>query len=104
METSNASMEERVFAELWTSFASLLSSYGAAHGMNSRHQAILEVGTNLILVRAGSRWLRFTRDVVATDDGISNRFKLNEDGTATIDGATEEMDFAAERLMRELMG
>jgi hypothetical protein len=30
-------------------------------------------------------------------------FHLNEDGTVTVNGVTEEMDLAAERLAREMM-
>ncbi|MHB1699241.1 MAG: transcriptional regulator [Acidobacteriaceae bacterium] len=97
-------MKDDLHRELWTSFASLLSSYGAAHGMNGPHQAIVEIGNDLILVRAGSRWIRFTRAEILKDDGSGDSFRMNEDGTATIGGRTEEMDFAAERLMRELMG
>jgi hypothetical protein len=37
------------------------------------------------------------------DDGQTHRFHLNEDGTVTAGDVTEEMDFTAERLTRELM-
>ena len=96
-------MREDLHRELWTSFASLLSGYGAAHGMNSRHQAILEVGSDVVLARAGSRWIRFTRDSFTTSENLSSAFSLKEDGSVEIDGKIEEMDFAAERLTRELM-
>jgi hypothetical protein len=33
----------------------------------------------------------------------SQPFHLNEDGTVTIGAVTEDMDFTAERLTRELM-
>ena len=89
--------------ELWTSFASLIRSYGAAHGLNSRHQAIVEVGSDLILLRVGIRWLRFTPSEMTEDNNRTVPFHLNEDGTVTINGVTEEMDLAAERLAREMM-
>jgi hypothetical protein len=38
-----------------------------------------------------------------SSDGSRVRFSLNEDGTVTLDGKMEEMDFAAERVTRELM-
>lgn len=95
--------EDRVHVELWTSFASLIRSYGAAHGLNSRHQAIVEVGSDLILLRVGSRWLRFTHSEMTEDKNRSVPFRLNEDGTVTVNGVTEEMDLAAERLAREMM-
>jgi hypothetical protein len=36
-------------------------------------------------------------------DGIRERFALREDGTVELDGRIDEMDFAAERVTRELM-
>ena len=96
-------IEDHVLRELWTSFASLIRSYGAAHGLNSRHQAIVEVGGDLILLRVGTRWLRFTHSEMTEDNNRTVPFHLNEDGTVTLDGVTEEMDLAAERLTRELM-
>jgi hypothetical protein len=38
-----------------------------------------------------------------SSDGGREGFALNEDGTVTLDGKMEEMDFAAERITRELM-
>ena len=95
--------EDHVARELWTSFASLIRSYGAAHGLNSRHQAIVEVGSDVILLRVGSRWLSIRPDGITEDSDRQVAFHLNHDGTVTIDGVTEEMDLAAERLTRELM-
>jgi hypothetical protein len=95
--------EDRVLRELWTSFASLIRSYGAAHGLNSRHHAIVEVGSDLILLRVGTRWLRFTPGEMTADNNRPVPFRLNQDGTVTIGDVTEEMDLAAERLAREMM-
>lgn len=95
--------DERIDRELWTSFASLIRSYGAAHGLNSRHQAVVEVGSDLILLRAGAHWLRFTPGEMTADNNRTVPFRLNHDGTATIGDVTEEMDLAAERLAREMM-
>jgi hypothetical protein len=89
--------------ELWTSFASLIRSYGAAHGLNSRHQAIVEVGSTEIMLRVGTRWLLFTPSAMSEDTNRTVPFHLNEDGTATLNGITEEMDLVAERVTRELM-
>ena len=36
--------------------------------------------------------------------GAKTAFALNEDGTVMLDGKMDEMDFAAERVTRELMG
>ncbi len=99
----NLSVEDRLHAELWTSFASQIRSYGAAHGLNSQHQAVVEVGSDVILLRVGTRWLRFTPSEMTEDNNRVHPFHLNEDGTVTVGDVTEEMDFTAERLTRELM-
>ncbi len=96
-------LESRLHTELWTSFASQIRAYGAAHGLNSQHQAVVEVGSDVILLRVGTRWLRFTPDKMTEDDNRTHTFHLNEDGTVTVGDVTEEMDFTAERLTRELM-
>lgn len=96
-------INERVHVELWTSFASQLRSYAAAHGLNSRHHAVVEVGSNEIILRVNTRWLRFTPTEMTEDNTHSQPFHLNEDGTVTIGAVTEDMDFTAERLTRELM-
>ncbi len=71
--------------------------------MNSQHQAVVEVGSEVILLRVGTRWLRFTPAEMTEDDDRTHTFHLNEDGTVTVGGVTEDMDFTAERLTRELM-
>lgn len=96
-------IDSRLHTELWTSFASQIRAYGAAHGLNSEHQAIVEVGSTEILLRVGTRWLRFTPDEMTGDNHRTEPFHLNEDGTVTVGATTEEMDFTAERLTRELM-
>src|ERR1700730_5181235 len=96
-------MDERLHVELWTSFASMIRSYGAAQGLNSRHQAIVEVGSDIILLRVGTRWLRITPSEMTEDNNRSQPFHLNEDGSGTIGAVTEDMYFTAERLTRELM-
>jgi len=55
------------------------------------------------LLRVGSRWLSIRPDGITEDSDRKVAFHLNHDGTVTIDGVTEEMDLAAERLTRELM-
>jgi len=103
MNSSEAAMDPRLKTELWTSWASLLRSYAAAHGLNSRHHAVVEVGADEITLRVGSRWLRFTHESLQDSDGTQSAFSMQEDGTIKIDGITEEMDLAAERLAREMM-
>jgi hypothetical protein len=96
-------IKDRLHRELWTSWASLLRSYAAAHGLNSRHHAVVEVGADEITLRVASRWLRFTHDLVEDSEGNRSSFSLEEDGTVKLNGTTEEMDLAAERLAREMM-
>jgi hypothetical protein len=89
--------------ELWTSWASLLRSYAAAHGLNSRHHAVVEVGAEEITLRVASRWLRFTHESFEDSEGNRSTFSLEEDGTVKMNGIAEEMDIAAEGLAREMM-
>lgn len=95
-------MDSRLRTELWTSWASVLRSYAAMHGMNSTHHAVVEVSADSILLRVDTRWLRFTDSAMQPSDGLGTPFALNEDGTVTLGPETDEMDLAAERLTREL--
>ena len=96
-------MTPSLHTELWISWASLLRSYAAAHGLNSNNFAVIEFGEDEIILRFGSKWTRFTHDQQESSDGNTSAFGLNEDGTVTLDGKIDEMDFAAERITRELM-
>ncbi len=97
-------MNALLHTELWTSWASLLRSYAAAHGLNSTQHAVVEVSANEITLRVGSRWLRFTANEMQDSEGTQRHFALTEDGNVVLDhGDAEEMDFAAERLAREMM-
>ncbi len=103
--TVNASLH----TELWTSWASLLRSYAAAHGLSATQHAVVEVSADQITFRVGSRWLRFTEDAMQYGSTqaigeVPEPFALNENGTVTINGKPEEeMDLAAERLAREML-
>jgi hypothetical protein len=66
-------------------------------------QAVVEVEEEEIVVRAGGRRVRFTHSECEKSNGSKVSFALNEDGTVTLDGKMDEMDFAAERVTRELM-
>ena len=96
-------MDNQLHRELWTSWASLLRSYAAAHGLNSRHHAVVEVGADEITLRIASRWLRFTNETLQDSEGNQSNFSLQEDGTVKLNGIAEEMDLAAEKLAREMM-
>ena len=90
--------------ELWTSWASLLRSYAAAHGMNSTRHAVVEVSADEITLRVGSHWLRFTEKAMQQDGQPSHPFRLTEDGNVVLnDAPPQEMDFAAEHLARAMM-
>lgn len=95
--------DARVHAELWISWASLLRAYAAAHGLNSKQFAVIEFGEDEIVVRAGGKWIRFTHEQMELSDSGRAVFALNEDGTVMVDGKMDEMDFAAERITRQLM-
>jgi hypothetical protein len=97
-----------VLTELWTSFASVLRSYSAAHGLNSTHQAVVEVSADAITIRVASRWLRIEhvngKGTMLGSDGSVEHFELQEDGTLRFpDGDVSDMDHAAERIARELL-
>ena len=96
-------MNAQLHRELWISWGSLLRSYAAAHGLNSNQFAVIEFGEDVIVVRAGSKWVRFTQEGMERSDGVPERFALREDGTVELDGKIDEMDLAAERVTRELM-
>jgi hypothetical protein len=96
-------INDRLHKELWTSWASLLRSYAAAHGLNSRHHAVVEVGSDEITLRVADRWLRFTHDLIEDSEGNRSAFSLQEDGTVKLNEHTQEMDLAAEQLAREMM-
>jgi len=92
-----------IHRELWTSWASLLRSYSAAHGLNSGRQAVVETGSDEIVLRVADRWIRFTHNQMEDSLGNSLPFSLDEDGRARLGDTTEEMDLAAEKLAREMM-
>jgi hypothetical protein len=96
-------IDAALHTELWISWASLLRSYAAAHGLNSHQFAVIEFGEEEIVVRAGSKWVRFTHTDIESSDGSKTSFALTEDGRVSLDGKMDEMDFAAERVTRELM-
>jgi len=82
----------------------MLRSYAAAHGLNSHRFAVIEFGEDLIVVRVDAKWVRFRHGEMEQSDGGRAVFELNEDGTVMLNGKMDEMDFAAERVTRELMG
>jgi len=96
-------VEPMLHRELWTSWASMLRVYAAAHGLGSTHHAVVEVGKDEIVLRVDTRWVRFTRDEMATSDGVTARFAIEEDGSVWVGDGKDEMDMAAEAVAREIM-
>ena len=93
-----------LYRELWTSWASLLRSYAAAHGFNAPQHAVVEISADQITLRVGARWLHFTPTSLQGTHQPLTPFHLNEDGTVTVsNNVPEEMDIAAERFARELL-
>jgi hypothetical protein len=97
-----------VYVELWVSLASMLRSYTAVHGLNRREQAVVELGEEHILVRAGERWLKLDRNEAevswSRENGIQGTMLLTVDGRLkSFDGVEEELDMQAEAWARELM-
>lgn len=98
---------QELWGELWVSLASLLRSYTAAHGLNGRRQATVELGEERILVRHGDDWLDLTRSGSTVnwqrEDGRRGTLQFTEAGRLRSDADEEEMDMAAEAWARELM-
>jgi hypothetical protein len=103
-----------LYAELWVSLASLLRSYTAAHGLNRKEQATVELGEESIIVRIGDRWLRLDRSDAevnwARENGATGLMRFTIKGTLQTrvghephEDLEEEMDMQSEAWARELM-
>jgi hypothetical protein len=95
--------EQMVQRELWTSWASMLRVYSAAHGLASAHHAVVEIGADEIILRVDTRWTRFTHSRMTTSEGASTGFTMELDGRVRIGDVTEEMDMAAEEVARGML-
>jgi hypothetical protein len=97
----------QLYVELWVSLASLLRSYTAAHGLNGKLQATVELGEERIVVRHGDNWLELERNGAhvkwSRENGSVGTMDFNEHGRLISEAGEEEMDLAAERWARELM-
>ena len=97
-----------VYAELWTSLASLLRSYTAAHGLHRGFTAELKWDAAHILARYQDKWLELRREGTRVtwmrENGSSGVLELTEAGRLRGDQGEEDIDMAAEAWARELMG
>ena len=84
--------------ELWTSWASLLRSYAAVHALGREQHVVVEISAHEILVRFGTRWMRFSHSDYSDSDGRSEPFALTVNGRARVGESEDEMDLCAERL------
>ena len=109
-----APASEQLCVEFWTSLASLLRSYTAAHGLNRKEQATVELGEDCITVRIADRWLRLERlhagVVWSRDNGNRGLMRFTIEGKLLThvgdkenEDREEEMDLQAELWARELM-
>jgi len=96
-----------LYAELWTSLASLLRSYTAAHGLHGNHQAIFEQTDEKITVRHQENWLILSRQGAqitwTRENGTRGTLQLTEHGRIGGPAAEQELDMAAEAWARDLM-
>ncbi|MGO8757433.1 MAG: hypothetical protein ACLQG3_04845 [Terracidiphilus sp.] len=96
-----------MFAELWISLASLLSSYTAAHGLNSNSKATVDLDGDTIAVRHAEKRLDLKRQgaIVAwmRENGESGTLELTAHGRLRGPAGEQELDMAAEAWARELM-
>ncbi|MGC9223022.1 MAG: hypothetical protein ACP5E2_03805 [Terracidiphilus sp.] len=102
-----AATDRRVFAELWISFASLLRSYLAAHGLGADRQATIEANHEKIIIRHKAKQLCLDRDGAivrwARENGSGGTMQISRAGRLWNGEREEEMDMAAENWARELM-
>ena len=107
MTSAAAHSLEALWAELWTSLASLLRSYTAAHGLHSNREAAVELTEEKITVRHGQKWLRLERNYAiltwTRENGSSGSMEILHSGRLRSGANEEEMDLAAEAWARELM-
>ena len=100
-------MPQGLYAELWTSLASLLRSYTALHGLHANREAAVESTEHKITVIHNEKWLRLTRNhAILTwmrENGTMGTLELTEAGTLRGDNGDEAMDLAAEQWARDLM-
>jgi len=98
---------EALWAELWTSLASLLRSYTAAHGLHAKREAAVELTEEKITVRHNEKWLRLERNYAiltwTRENGTMGTLELTEAGTLRSGTHEEAMDLAAEQWARDLM-
>lgn len=99
--------EGQLYAELWTSLASLLRSYTAMYGLTSTRQAVVDLGNEKIIVRVDEKWLILTRKHQTVnwtrENGKSGSMELSEDGAFRSASGDQPMDLAVEHWARELM-
>jgi len=96
-----------LYAELWTSLASLLRSYTAVHGLHNGSQANIHSTIDTITARHGKKSLILTRNYeIVTwtrENGSMGTLELTISGNLQASENEEAMDLAAERWARELM-
>ena len=104
---SSAALHPQLFAELFTSLASLLRSYTALHGLPNKREAAVEQTEDKITVIHNEKWLRLTRNhAILTwmrENGTMGTLELTKSGTLRGDNGDEAMDLAAEQWARDLM-
>ena len=104
---SSAALQRQLFAELFTSLASLLRSYIAVHGLHAKREATVEQTEDKITVIHNEKWLRLTRNhAILTwmrENGTMGTLELTKSGTLRGDNGDEAMDLAAEQWARDLM-
>ena len=102
-----AATDAPVFAELWTSLASLLRSYTVAHGLHTNRHAAVEHTPGRILVRHRKKWLILTRrNALVTwtrDNGAMGTVELTLAGNLRSASQEQPLDLAAEAWAHDIM-
>jgi hypothetical protein len=75
--------------------------------LHQKHEAVVEMTEETIIVRHGEKWLRLTRQHAnltwTRENGSMGTLELTESGNLRSETHDEAMDLAAEQWAREIM-
>ena len=107
MTPAPAHSTEALWCELWTSLATLLRSYTAAHGLDHNLQAMVELTEGRIIVRHRENRLTLDRSGAQITWTRENRtwgtLEFTDHGRLLGSNGEQELDMAAEAWARDLM-
>lgn len=103
----DAATDAPVFAEIWTSLASLLRSYTVAHGLHTNRQAAIDHTAEKISVRHAEKHLILTRHCAritwTRENGSMGTVELTAAGNLRGPSDEQPLDLAAEAWAHDIM-